>query len=139
MQVSFFLCNFAAQNESCPCGKESFAVFSSRRGYMSFGMGVNTGHIEKRRLTRFVLAIRNLVNSSICQNIAAKDAHWYVNNVRIYCAHLYIRRGLQCCLFYRLGNTRASNSGTARLQSRFYLYKRNTFKDPLFCMYIPSR
>ena len=39
------------------------AVFSSRRGDMSFGMGVNTGHIEKRRLTRFVLAHRNLVNS----------------------------------------------------------------------------
>ena len=32
-------CNFAAQNESCPCGKESFAVFSSRRGDMSFGGG----------------------------------------------------------------------------------------------------
>ena len=26
--------------------------------------GVNTGHIDKRRLTRFVLASRNLVNSS---------------------------------------------------------------------------
>ena len=39
------------------------AVFSPRRGDMSFGWGVNTGHIEKRRLTRFVLAFRNLVNS----------------------------------------------------------------------------
>ena len=27
--------------------------------------GVNTGHIEKRRLTRFVLANSNLVNSQI--------------------------------------------------------------------------
>ena len=93
--------------------------FSSRRGYVPC-CGRDTGH-NKRRLKRFVLAIRNLVNSSICQNIAAKDAHWYVINARAYCAHLYIRRGLQCCLFYRLGNTRASNSGTARLQSRFFV------------------
>ena len=35
-------------------------------------------------------------------------------------------------LFGTKGNTRASVSGTARLQSRFYLYKRNTIKDPLF-------
>ena len=44
------------------------------------------------------------------------------------------------------GNTRALKSGTAIVQSRFYLYKRekivqakrdkNTFKDPLFlCIY----
>jgi hypothetical protein len=50
--MSFFLCNFAAQNESCPCGKESFAVFSSRRGYMSFGMGVNTGHKRIRSMAK---------------------------------------------------------------------------------------
>ena len=33
----------------------------------------------------------------VTQNIATQDAHWYVNNVRARCAHLYIRRGLQCC------------------------------------------
>ena len=54
-----------AKKKSCPCGYESFAVFSSRRGDMSFGAGVNTGHIDKRRLTRFVLANSNLVNSQI--------------------------------------------------------------------------
>ena len=90
MQVSFFCVILqrkmnrapVAKKKSCPCSKERFAVFSSRRGYMSFGVGVNTGHIDKRRLTRFVLASQNLVNSQIIQNIAAQDAHWYVNNVR---------------------------------------------------------
>ena len=40
------------------------------------------GERDKRRLTRFVLASQNLVNSQIIQNIAAQDAHWYVSNVR---------------------------------------------------------
>ena len=36
----------------------------------------------KRRLKRFVLAIRNLVNS-LFQDIAAQGVLWYVNNVRV--------------------------------------------------------
>ena len=75
-----------AKKKLCPCDKESFAVFSSRRGYMSFGWG-RIQDILKRRLTRFVLANRNLANSKIIQNIAAQDAHWYVSNVRAQCAH----------------------------------------------------
>ena len=47
---------FAAQNGG-------FAVFSPRRGDMSFGGG-RIQDILKRRLTRFVLAFWNLVNSS---------------------------------------------------------------------------
>ena len=43
--------------------------FSSRRGYVPC-CGRDTGH-NKRRLTRFVLAVRNLVNSIKFQNIAA--------------------------------------------------------------------
>jgi len=40
------------------------------------------------------------------------------------CTKEYIRRGLQCCLFYKLGNTRASVSGTTIVQSHFYsVYK----------------
>ncbi len=35
------------------------------------------------------------------------------------CVHVYIRRGLRCCLFSYQGNTRASIRGTAILQSRF--------------------
>ena len=42
-------------------------------------------------------------------------------------------------LFGTKGNTRALKSGTAIVQSRFYLYKRNTIKDPLFCMHIHLR
>ena len=66
---------------------------------------------------RFVLAIWNLVNFTTCQDIAARRCSWCVFNTLL-CV-MYIRRGLQCCLFYKLGNTRASDSGTARLQSRF--------------------
>ena len=40
--------------------------------------------------------------------------------VRI-CVHAYIRRGLQCCLFGSKGNARASDSGTAIVQSRFFV------------------
>ena len=35
--------------------------------------------------------------------------------------YMYIRRGLQCCLFGSYGNTRASVCGTAILQSRFFV------------------
>ena len=43
----------------------------------------------KRRLTRFVLAIWNLVNSTF-QNNAAQDAHGvYILNVRVLMAYIY--------------------------------------------------
>ena len=32
------------------------------------------------------------------------------------------RRGLRCCLFRMIGNARALRSGTATVQSRFFVY-----------------
>ena len=79
-----------------PVAKKVLQYLAHAEGICLSGGG-KYGHIEKRRLTRFVLAFRNLVNSQIIQNNAAQDAHWYVINVRAYCAHWCIRRGLQCC------------------------------------------
>ena len=63
---------------------------------MSFGMGV-IQDILKRRLTRFVLAIWNLVNSQTSKTLQHEMSIGMYNNVRAYCAHWYIQRGLQCC------------------------------------------
>ena len=38
------------------------------------------------------------------------------------------RRGLRCCLFGCKGNTRASSSGTATVQSRFFVYIPQTMR-----------
>ena len=64
---------------------------------------------------RFVLANRNLVNSMKGQGIVARD----VQLVRIF---IYVHTAwASCCLFYLSGDTRASISGTATMQSRFFL------------------
>ena len=130
LQVSFFVCNFAAQNES-------FAVLSPRWGYMSFGW-VTYRTYWKRRLTRFVLASWNLVNS-LFQNIATLRCPWCVYTS---CAHIaYLINDIHTAwasvlLFGTKGNTRASRSGTARLQSRFCFYKRNTGTGDRFFVYL---
>ena len=51
--------------------------------------------ILKRRLMRFVLANRNLVNSSpkTLQHEMPIGMYYKVRT----CAHIYIRRGLRCC------------------------------------------
>ena len=61
------------------------------------------------------------------QNIATQDAHWYVKCTRI--VRAFVHAAWASVLLFGLeGNTRASSSGTARLQSRFFV-----------CVYIPSR
>ena len=79
---------FAAQNRG-------FAVFSPRRGNMSFEGG-RIQDILKRRLTRFVLVSWNLVNSHYPKHCSTR-CPLVCNNVRAICAHLCIRRGLRCC------------------------------------------
>ena len=56
------------------------AVFSSRRGYMSFGMGANTDILKK---ASYALCFGGSESGKFIkfQNIAAQDAHWYVINV----------------------------------------------------------
>ena len=55
----------------------------------------------KQRLTRFVLAFRNLVNFKE-QNIATLRCLWHVYTCMRVCVYLYIyvRRGLRCCCFF---------------------------------------
>ena len=63
---------------------------------------------------RFVLAILNLVNSNITQNIVARDAQ--LVRIFIICAY-----SVGFVLLVRVeGNTRAEDSGTATMQSRFF-------------------
>lgn len=55
-----------------------------------------------------------------------KDVHGmctYSACIILWYVRVHIRRGLQCCLFRCLGNTRASYSGTAIVQSRFFCAK----------------
>ena len=78
------------------------------------------GHIEKGVLA---LSFGYLESSKFknYQNIAARMPIGMYFMVRL-CVHTYIRRGLQCCLFSSKGNARASDSGTAIVQSRFFVY-----------------
>jgi len=86
--MSFFLCNFAAQNRG-------FAVFSPRQGNMSFG-GANTGHIEK---ASYALCFGDSESRKFYnyQNIAAQRCSLvciWISYARIVRIGIYIRRGL---------------------------------------------
>jgi len=68
---------------------------------------------------RFVLASRNLVNSSYPRQCDTKMLMVY-NHVHAY-VRVYIHTAWATVLLFGYkGNTRASTSGTARLQSRFF-------------------
>ena len=83
---------------------------------------------------RFVLAFWNLVNSTYPRHCDTK--------MLMVCIiiHAYVRVYVHTAwasvlLFGYKGNTRASTSGTARLQSRFCFYKAEHNPSPAFIMF----
>ena len=72
------------------------------------------------------LAIWNLVNSIVSKTLQHLDVLGICISISVHLIRAGVRvrtyrRGLRCCLFGYKGNTRASDSGTATVQSRFFL------------------